>query len=121
MQIVFYGPMRRHELTDRQWLLLEGLMPEGAGRPPVRGNRNFVNAVVWIARTGAPWRDLPERFGPWQSIYNRFLRWAEKGHFAAIFKALALPKRDIATLMDATIVRAHQDASGDRGGQKKTK
>lgn len=111
--------MHRHELTDKKWELLEGMMPEGAGRPPARGNRNFINAVIWIARTGAPWRDLPERFGPWQSIYNRFLRWARKGTFGAIFKALALPKQDVASLLDATVVRAHQDASGGRGGQKK--
>ena len=68
--------MRRHELTDAQWATLVSVIPSGLGRPSERGDRNFVNAVVWIAKTGAPWRDLPERFGVWKTIYNRFAEWA---------------------------------------------
>ena len=113
--------MRRHELTDLQWVVLEDLIPKGRGRPAVLGDRNFINAVLWIAKTGAPWRDLPERFGPWKSIFNRFAYWCKKGLWGAIFKALAFNEDEVAALMDGTVIRAHQDSSGGRGGQKKTR
>ena len=70
-------------------------------------DREFINAVLYRAKTGVPWRDLPERFGPWKSIYNRFANWADRGVWELIFKELQL---------DGTGVRAHQDASGGRGG-----
>jgi|SRR6478735_2965588 len=113
--------MRRHELSDEQWDTVEALLePVRFGRPSSRGDRNFVNAVVWIAKTGAPWRDLPERFGHWRTIYNRFSNWAKSGKWEAIFKALSMGKDEIGSLLDASIVRAHQDSSGGTGGQKKT-
>lgn len=111
--------MKRHELTDAQWKLVETLVPTGAGRPAKRGDRNFVNAVVWVAKTGAPWRDLPERFGPWKSIFNRFSNWCKLGLWEAIFTSLAFTDDDVAALMDGTVVRAHQDSSGGDGGPKK--
>jgi len=112
--------MRRHELTDEQWTKLEPLIPSGRGQPSVRGNRNFVNAVVWIAKTGAPWRDLPARFGSWKTIYNRFREWAMTDRWLDIFNALALNDDDIAGIVDASIVRAHQDSAGGSSGPKKT-
>ncbi len=68
--------MGRHELTDEQWLLISDLLPGQAGDPcrTAASNRRFVNGVLWIARTGSPWRDLPERFGPWNSVFQRFNR-----------------------------------------------
>ena len=113
--------MRRHELSDEQWAMIEKLLPKGPGRPATRGDRNFVNAAVWIAKTGAPWRDLPERFGNWKTIYNRFRRWAKHGVWRDMFHAAAVSDEDIAGILDSTIVRAHQDASGGTGGPKKTK
>ena len=78
-------------------------------------NRLFINAVIWIARSGAPWRDLPERFGLWNSVYQRFRRWTKEGVWQAVFEALQDP--DLQWLMiDSTVIRAHQHASG----QKKT-
>ena len=73
--------LHRHEIADNDWDRIEGLLP---GRPGQHGgvaedNRRFINAVLWIAKTGAPWRDLPERFGPWNSVWKRFHRWAKKG------------------------------------------
>jgi len=67
--------MRRHELTDEQWALIEPLLPpqRGGGRP-WRDHRTMLNAWFWILNTGSPWRDLPERFGPWKAAYNRFNR-----------------------------------------------
>ena len=86
----------------------------------MRGDRNFVNAVVWIAKTGAPWRDLPERFGPWKTIFNRFSEWAKAGRWDGIFKALAISDDDVGSLMDGSVIRAHQDSCGGEGGPKKT-
>jgi transposase len=111
---------RRHELTDEEWERVAHLVPRGAGRPSTGGNRNFVNAVIWIAKTGAPWRDLPERYGPWKTIYNRFRRWSQKQIWEDIFREVAEHYEDVAGMIDATIVRAHQDASGGAGGPKKT-
>ena len=113
--------MRRHELTDEEWEKLQPLVQFRLGRPSLRGDRNFVNAVVWIAKTGAPWRDLPERFGNWKTIFNRFSEWAKAGRWEAIFKSLALSEDDVASLMDGSEVRAHQDSCGGQGGPKKTR
>lgn len=99
---------------------MEPLLPS-FGRPSVRGNRNFLNAVLWIAKTGAPWRDLPERFGPWKTHYNRFRLWARKDVWQELFQAIAIDEEELGSMIDATIVRAHQDASGGRGGPKKTR
>src|SRR3984957_3724310 len=112
--------MRRHELGDNPWKVVVGVLPRGLGRPSARGDRNFVNAVVWIAKTGAPWRDLPERFGNWKTIFNRFAEWSKRGVWAAIFKALAFSDDEVGSLVDGSIVRAHQDLCGGNGGPKKT-
>ena len=110
--------MRRYELTDEQWELIEHLLPGREGDPGVHGedNRLFVNAVIWVARTGAPWRDLPERFGEWNSVYQRFNRWSKAGVWANVFQAIRLPDLE-ALLLDSTIIRAHQHAAG--AAQKK--
>jgi len=114
--------MRRHEITDAQWKRLEPLLPGREGTPGkrARDNRAFLNAVVWIGKTGGPWRDLPERFGPWNSAYQRFRRWARSGLWAGIFEALQ--DADLEWLMiDSTSVRAHQHASGQKGGTTSTR
>ncbi len=105
--------MRRYELTDEQWELIESLLPGREGDPGARGadNRLFVNAVIWIARTGAPWRDLPPRFGEWNSVYQRFNRWAKAGIWERVFQAVRLSDVE-ELLLDSTIVRAHQHAAG---------
>jgi putative transposase len=105
--------MRRYELTDEEWNRIESLLPGREGDPGAHGadNRLFVNAVIWVARTGAPWRDLPERFGEWNSIYQRFNRWSKSGVWSRIFRAVQSP--DLKALMlDSTIIRAHQHAAG---------
>jgi len=70
---------------------------------------------VWIKKTGLPWRDLPERFGPWKSVYNRFSNWARKGHWATIFRQLQLEVDETGSIVDGSVVRAHQDAAGGKG------
>lgn len=108
--------MHRHELTDAQWQRIELLLPVRQGPRTKRGDRNFINAVMWRVSTGAPWRDIPERYGSWKTIYNRFARWAARGAWEQIFKALQVDIDDAGSLLDSTTVRAHQDASGGKGG-----
>lgn len=76
----------------------------------------FIDAVLYRARTGVAWRDLPARFGPWKSVYNRFDNWSKRGLWTHIFKALQLEVDPSMSIADATVVRAHQDSSGGRGG-----
>ena len=107
--------MRRFELSDEQWQRVESLLPGQPGSPGRSGdnNRLFLEAVLWIVRTGTPWRDLPERFGDWNSVFQRFNRWSKKGVWQRVFDALQEP--DLEWLMlDATIVRAHVHAAGAR-------
>ena len=105
--------MRRFELSDEQWVRVEGLLPGKKGDPgrTAADSRLFLDAVLWIARTGAPWRDLPERFGPWNSVFKRFDRWSKTGVWQRVFEALQ--DLDLEWLMvDATIIRAHVHAAG---------
>jgi transposase len=107
--------MRRHELTDAQWELIAPLIAH-RGRSSKLGDRCFVNAVIFLLKTGTPWRDLPERFGNWKTVFNRFANWSRKGQWKAIFEALQLKVDKKGSLVDATIVRAHLDAAGGKGG-----
>lgn len=106
---------RRHELTDEQWDAIKDLLPGKKGDPGVtaKDNRLFVNAVRYIAKTGIPWRDLPERFGPWHNVFQRFNRWCKKGVFSRIFAVLRDPDLEV-LMLDSTVVRAHQHAAGAR-------
>ena len=109
--------MQRHALTDAQWRRVQQVLPkQKAGPKATRGDRLFVEAVLYRAKTGLPWRDLPERFGPWKSVYNRFSNWARKGHWAVIFRELQLEIDEEGSIVDGSVVRAHQDASGGKGG-----
>lgn len=107
--------MRRYELTDEQYTRVAQLLPGRAGSRsrPAFDNQQFLNAVVWIARSGSAWRDLPERFGKWNSVYQRFRRWAKQGRWQQIFEALQAPDLDW-TMLDTTVIRAHQHAAGAR-------
>lgn len=108
---------RRHEISDDQWDRIKDLLPGKFGDIGVtaKDNRLFVNAVLWIGKTGAPWRDLPERFGNWNSVWRRFNRWASKGVWQRIFTELQ--DHDLEwLLLDSTIIRAHQHAAGAKKG-----
>jgi len=108
----------RRELTDAQWARIEPLVPGKKGDKGRHGedNRLFVDAVLWILRSGAPWRFLPDEFGKWNSVYTRFMRWSRSGRWESLFKALADDPDFERVMIDATIVRAHQHASGAKGG-----
>ncbi|GAB3570611.1 IS5 family transposase [Spirosoma luteolum] len=107
--------LRRYEINDTDWKRIEPLLKGKAGDVGRNGtdNRLFINAVIWMARSGAAWRDLPQRYGPWNSVYRRFRRWAKSGHWQAIFQALQDPDLDWA-MIDSTLVRAHQQAAGQK-------
>ena len=109
--------MRRHEISDAMWAQLEGLLPgrRGGHGGVARDNRNFLNAVWYVAKTGIPWRDLPERFGKWDTVFHRFNEWSKKGTWQRIFAIVQDP--DLEWLMlDSTVVRAHHHAAGMNGG-----
>ncbi len=88
-----------------------------AARAQANARRSNVHRRGLVSRAHrGPWRDLPERFGSWKTIYNPFSNWSLRGHWASIFKALQLEKEDEAVILDASVVRAHQDAAGGKGG-----
>ena len=105
--------MRRFELTDEQFARIEPLLPGKANDPgrTAENNRLFVDAVLWVLRTGAPWRDLPARFGPWNSVFQRFNRWSKKGVWTAVFEAVQEPDWEW-LMIDASVIRAHQHSAG---------
>src|SRR4249920_217571 len=108
--------MRRHALRDDQWDRIKDFLPgrEGHVGGTAADNRLFVEAVLFRYRAGIPWRDLPERFGDWKIVHQRFSRWAKSGVFDRIFKLLASDPDDEYMMIDATIVRAHQHSAGAR-------
>ena len=112
------GVMGRLMLSDAQWERMSGLI---IGRPDQKGstgrdNRMFVEGVLWIVRTGSPWRDLPEVFGDWNSVFRRFSRWSRKGVWRRIFEAMSDDPDFEYLIVDSTIVRAHQHAAGAKKG-----
>ena len=106
--------MSRFELSDEQFRRIE---PMRSGRKEDRGvtgadNRLFADAVLWVLRTGSPWRDLPERFGKWSTVYTRYNRWCKKGVWQDIMAALAAEADAGAIAIDSTVIRAHRHAAG---------
>lgn len=106
--------MSRVWLRDDQFERIASLLPGKASDPgrTAADNRMFVEAVLWIARTGSPWRDLPPQFGPWNSVYQRFSRWSRRGVWHRVFVQLAKEANFEEVFIDSTIVRAHQHAAG---------
>ncbi|WP_156802946.1 IS5 family transposase [Desulfovibrio sp. 6_1_46AFAA] len=111
---------KRHALRDDQWERICEALP-GKDTDPGRtskDNRLFIEAVMWIAKTGAPWRDLPPEYGKWSNVHKRFMRWAKNGVWQMIFNTLAVDADTEWLMIDSTIVRAHQHAAGAKGGQQ---
>lgn len=104
---------KRYELEDAQWDRIKGYFPPyRTGRPSSLDNRTALNALLWLMRSGAPWRDLPERYGSWKTVYSRFRAWESSGLFKQVFLEL-IDDPDMENLsLDSTIVRAHQKATG---------
>lgn len=112
------GLRERLVLSDAQWARVSDhiIGDERSRGSSGRDNRMFVEAVLWVVRTGSPWRDLPEAFGNWNSAFRRFSRWSEKGIWHRIFAAMADDPDFEYLIIDSTIVRAHQHAAGAKKG-----
>ena len=112
--------MARFDLTDAEWTIIAPLLPGAEGSKhgrPRPDDRKVLNGIFFVLRTGTPWRDLPERYGPYTTVYNRFNRWAKRGHWQAIFEALARCGKDGVTLsIDSTSIKAHRSATSSKRG-----
>ncbi|MBS1029135.1 IS5 family transposase [Gluconobacter albidus] len=112
--------MARGDLTDQEWAMIGPLLPPERGRwaRPSGDNRQFLNGMLHVLRTGCPWRDMHERYGKWNSVYVRFRRWAEQGVWDALLQTLL----DLGLtdnwqhMIDSTVIRAHSQATGAKGG-----
>jgi transposase len=107
----------RFDLSDDEWALLDPLLPKSRKSARV-DDRKIVNAIFYVLRTGMPWRDLPARYGPYTTAYNRFNRWSRRGIWKRVFDQLASKSHDSLYLIDSTVVKAHRVASGAKGGRK---
>lgn len=106
--------MRRFEISDEQFQRIEPLLSGRAGQRGVTAadNRLFVEGVLWILRTGTPWRDLPAGYGIWSSVYKRYDRWCKKGLWKTVMDALKTEADAEAIALDSSVIRAHQHAAG---------
>ena len=112
--------LARDLMSDEEWAFFERFILSVRapnGRKP-RNHRRVLDGVFWIARTGAPWRDLPEEFGKWSSVYRQFRRWTLAGLWEQILEALTESRivPDALQMVDSTVVRAHHQAAGAKGG-----
>jgi transposase len=112
--------MARFDLTDGEWSIIARLLPNKARGVPRQDDRRVLNGIFWTLRTGSPWRDLPERYGRYTTIYNRYNRWAKAGVWLRIFERLAGQSPDSLHLIDSSIIRAHQHAAGGKKGVRIT-
>ena len=112
--------IKRYELTNVQWGRIAPLLAGKASDPGRTGsdNRLFVNAVLWIIRSGARWHDLPERYGKYKTVHKRFTRWAKSGVWERVFASLTSDPDNQYLMLDSTVVRAHQQAASGKGGPK---
>jgi transposase len=117
----------RHELSDAEWVRLQPLLPRQQTGRPRHDDRWILNGILWKLATGAPWRDLPERYGPWQTVYTRFRRWTAAGVWDQLFAAVQRQADAAGALdwsvhfVDGTVIRAHQHAAGAKGGTRRRK
>jgi transposase len=112
--------MTRDLIDTAAWALIAPFLPPERGRAcrPSLDNRRVLEGIVWIARTGSPWRDLPERFGKWNTVWRRFARWRDAGVFEGILEALVASGAGDGTIqmIDSTVIRAHQHSAGAKKG-----
>jgi transposase len=114
------GSHRRHDISDQVWGRLESLLPGSKGKVgrPAFDNRRFLNAVFWILRTGAPWRDLPPDYGDWKNTHRRFCRWRDRGVWEKLLEEV-IDDPDFEWLMiDASHIKVHPHGVGARGGNQ---
>jgi transposase len=102
----------RYDLSDFEWSVIEPLLPTDRRGPKPQNNRRILNGIFWVLRAGAPWRDLPERYGPYTTAYNRFNRWRKAGIWDRLMDAVVKAHDGKVQMIDSSIVRVHQHASG---------
>ena len=110
--------VKRYELSNEQWRRIKDLLPSKKGDLGRHGEdkRLFVNAVLWVLRSGARWSDLPERYGNWKTVHKRFTRWAENGVWERVFGSLTGDPDNQYLMLDTALVRAHQQAATGKAG-----
>jgi transposase len=112
---------KRYEISDSQWELIKDLLPperKKQGGKPAKDNRTILNAMLWIVRSGAPWRDLPtEYYHSWKTVYTRFSRWKQAGIFEQILAKLTVDADQESIMLDSTTIRVHQHGAGAKGGK----
>lgn len=109
--------MARFDLSDFEWGLIQPLLPNKPRGVARVDDRRVLNGIFWVLRTGSPWRDLPERYGPYTTVYNRFNRWAKAGVWVRVFETLSEKSPDSMQFIDSSIIRAHQQAAAQKGGR----
>ena len=107
---------KRYELTEEQWNRIKDLIPHSRMGPPRKDDRLMLNAMLWLARSGAGWEDLPERYGPWKTVYSRFCKWRDDGTFLRIFEVLTQDSDMENLSLDSTVVKAHPHSAGAKKG-----
>jgi transposase len=112
--------MARYDLSEAEWRLIEPLLPNKPRGVARVDDRRVINGIFYVLRTGSPWRDLPERYGPYTTVYNRFNRWAKAGVWLRVFETLAARSPQSKQLIDSSIIRAHQHAAGGKKGAQIT-
>ena len=105
-----------YDIKDDQWEVIKDSLPGKAGDRGRSGddNRRFIAAVMWVARTGAPWRSLPSEYGKWSTVHKRFIRWSRAGVWQMIFNTMSVNHDNEWIMIDSTIIRAHQHSAGAR-------
>ena len=108
--------MSRYDLTDFEWRVIEPLLPNKPRGVPRVDDRRVLNGIFWVLRSGAPWRDLPERYGARTTCYNRFVRWRKAGVWDRLMDAITATHDGAIQMIDSTSVRAHQQAATAKKG-----
>ena len=108
--------MSRYDLTDFEWRVIEPLLPNKPRGVPRVDDRRVLNGIFWVLRSGAPWRDLPERYGPRTTCYNRFVRWRKAGVCDRLMDAITVAYDGDIQMIDSTSIRAHQQAATAKRG-----
>jgi transposase len=102
----------RYDLTDFEWSVIQPLLPRKRRGVKPQNNRRVLNGIFWVLRAGAPWRDMPERYGPYTTAYNRFDRWRKAGIWDRLMDAIVKAHGGRVQMIDSSLVRVHQHASG---------
>jgi transposase len=110
---------RRYELTDFEGSIIQPLLPNRPRGVPRADDRTVLNGIYWRLRTGSPWADVPERYGPSTTCYNRFVRWRKQGVWDRLFEAVSKAYEGDLQMVDSSSIRVHQHgANGKKGGLK---